>query len=240
MPCGPFQKNSRKFPTTPLKMVKKTAVLLILAILFNALFVAFRWARYIFLVGLNPILAVVVLLLSLLIAIPIAFLAVRWLIRYYNGKPWFSVATIFLLGFFIFLMGEIICKLAFGRSTLDIQLHDTYFVIAHTHVMIFLSLVFLAFSAAYHFYPRIMGRAMNAPMGYMHWGLTLIAGYLLCWPVEYAGLAGMPRRYFDYSNLISMDRVWGITDFNTRLIILLVFAQLFFLVNLIYSAIKAP
>ena len=214
-----------------------------LAVLFNALFLVFVWAHREFVTGLNPFVASIELLLSLLIAIPLAILAVKWLVRRYKGKPGFSPATIFFLGYFIFLIGDFIGELGittapFGSSTLDIQLHDTYFVIGHAHVMLFFAVIFLAFSAVYFFYPRITGRTMNAPMGYMHFGITLVGAYLLSWPVQYTGLAGMPRRYIDYSYWTSINRFRDTNVFTMKIIILLTCTQVLFLANLIYSAIK--
>jgi cytochrome c oxidase subunit I len=104
--------------------------------------------------------------------------------------------------------------------------------------MIFFALIFLAFYAVYSFFPGITGRAMNAPMGYMHFGITLVGTYLLCWPVQYVGLASMPRRYLDYANWINIVRFAGIDAFKMKVIILLICAQFLFIVNLIYSAVK--
>src|SRR5258708_10431259 len=125
-------------------MIKKAAILLLLAILFDTTLLIFVWANRIFLIGLNPFVGLVVLLLSLLIGIPLVIFAVKRLIRYCKGKLRFTPATLFVLAFFIFLIGSFINDLAFGPSTIYFQLHDTYFVIADTHVMIFLSLIFLA------------------------------------------------------------------------------------------------
>jgi len=217
-------------------MLKKTALLLVLAILVNALLFVFIWAGRSFVLGFNPFGALLALFLSLLIATPLAILTVRRLTRYYEGKSRFSPATIFFLGFFIFLIGNVVNRLAFGPFTMDFQFHDTLFVIADIHVMIFIALMFLALSAAYFFYPRIVGRSMNATMGYIHFGVTLIGAYLLYWPVQYTGLAGMPRRYFDYATWVSID--YGRIDvFKMKVIFLFACAQLLFPVNLIYSAI---
>jgi cytochrome c oxidase subunit 1 len=79
---------------------------------------------------------------------------------------------------------------------------------------------------------------MNAPVGYIHFGLTLVASCMFCWPVPYEGLAGMPGRYLDYSSWTNMDQFAGTNVFITRAIILLFCAQLLFIVNFLYSAVK--
>ena len=111
-------------------------------------------------------------------------------------------------------------------------------MIADTYIMFLLALVFLAFSAVYYFYPGITGRVMNVPLGYMHFGITLVGACLLCWPVHYTDLAGMPRRYLDYENWTNKARFAGLTAFKIKVIIMLICAQLLFIVNLIYSGVK--
>ena len=219
-------------------MIKKTAILFVLAIVLNALVLIFVWAQHKFIIGLNPFIALIALLVSLLIAIPLAVLAVRKLARYCKGKLEFNPATLFALGFFIFIIRGFIDGLGFGSfSTLDYQFSDTYIVIAHTHVMSFFALILLAFSAVYSYYPRLTGKAMNITMGYIHFGITLI-GALLYLPAHYASMAAMPRRYFSYSDWKSIDHFADTNVFEMNITILLIIAQVLFIVNLIYSAVK--
>jgi cytochrome c oxidase subunit 1 len=84
--------------------------------------------------------------------------------------------------------------------------------------MAFPALIFLVFSAVYYFYPHVTGRGMNVPMGCIHFGITLIGAYILFWPTQYVdgGMAGMPRRYIDYSNGTVMDRFTGVNVFKIR------------------------
>ena len=79
---------------------------------------------------------------------------------------------------------------------------------------------------------------MDTPMGYIHFALTLIAAYFLCWPYHYTGLAGMPRRYVDYSNWVGMDGFSGTNHFTVQATILLVFGQVVFVTNLVWSLVK--
>ncbi len=143
-----------------------------------------------------------------------------------------------MVGAFVLLIGNLVNQVTIGNSTLDIQLHDTYFVIAHVHLMLYFALLFLAFSAVYFVFPRITGRMMNAPMGYIHFTLTLVSVYLLCWPVPYEGLAGMPRWYMDYSTWVSLDGFSGTNVFVARVMMVLLGAQVVFVVNLVYSAVR--
>jgi heme/copper-type cytochrome/quinol oxidase subunit 1 len=214
------------------------AILLVLAILCNVLLLSLYWIDHMFVSGLNPFLGAVLSLFFLLLAIPVAIFALKRLVRYAKGKPGVSPATLFLLGSFFFLTGDFIDPLRLGNSTLDIQLNDTYFVIAHAHVIFFLTLIFLGFSAIYFFYPRLTRRTLNAPMGYIHFGFTIVGVYLLYWQVHYIGLAGMPGRYLDYSDGVNLGRFDRINDFKMKVTILLIGAQLLFMLNLIYSAVR--
>jgi len=229
----------------PGNMLKKTTILLLLATFLNAIVFICVWAYRLIAFDINPFVALVGLLLFLLISIPLTLLSVRWLSKQYKVRHLFSPAAVFLLGFFIFLTGSFDGEQGFGPSTLDIQLHDTYFVIANAHLMIFFALIFLAFSYVYFLYPRKIGRMMNAPMIYLHFVITLVAAYILCLPMHYEGLAGMPRRYVDYGGWINNYNSWinfyksgYINGKIIILILLLIGAQLLFLFNAIYSAFK--
>jgi cytochrome c oxidase subunit I len=218
-----------------MNIIKKTAILIALGILTNALLLVFIWEHHMFVTELNPFLGLVELLFFLLIAIPLVILGIKKLGKYVRLSEWFSPASAFFLGFFILLLGDLLNSLIYGSSTLDFQVHDTYFVITHVHLMGIFALIFLAFFTVYWGYPRMTGKAMNAPLSYLHFVLTLIAVYALSWPVHYTGLADMPRRYVDYSNWSRMDQT---NNFAASVAILLICAQVIFVINLIYSAVK--
>jgi cytochrome c oxidase subunit 1 len=224
------------FAIYSLNMIKKAALLLLLAIVINAILLAFTWAHHTFVTGLNPFLGTIFLVLSLLILVAVVFFSFRWVAR---QSLRLTPAMAFIFGLFVFLIGDLMNTVNNGNSTIDIQLHDSYFVIAHVHLILFFALLFLAFAAVYFVFPKITGRTMNAPMGYIHFALTLIAAYFLCWPYHYTGLAGMPRRYMDYSNWVArMDEFTAKNNFTTWTMILLVCGQVVFLANLVWSAVK--
>jgi len=216
-------------------MIKKAILLLLLAIVINAVLLAFIWTHHTFVTGLNPFLGTIFLILSLLILVPVVFFSFSWVAR---QSLRLTPAMAFIFGLFVLLVEDLMNSVNNGTSTLDIQLHDTYFVIAHIHLILFFALLFLAFAAVYFVFPKITGRTMNAAMGYIHFALTLIPVYFLCWPHHYAGLAGMPRRYMDYSNWVSLDGLSGTNHFNAQVMILLVFGQVVFVVNLVWSLVK--
>ena len=213
-------------------MLKKAALLLLLAALTNAIVLLVVWGYHAFVSGLNPFLAPVFTVLSLLILVPVTFYSIKWLSR---QSRWLSPATAFLYGLFVILLEYLINLAANGPATFDKQLHDTFFVTAHGHLVLFFVLVFLAFATVYTLIPRITGKTMNPAMGYIHFALTLVVAYYLCCPpLSYSGLAGMPRRYFDYSNWVDLDDFSMVNHANTQAILLLALAQVVFLANLIW------
>jgi cytochrome c oxidase subunit 1 len=216
-------------------MIKKASLLLLLAIVINAVLLAFIWAHHTFVTGLNPFLSTVFWVLLLLILVPVVFFFFKWVARK-SLRP--TPAMTFIFGLFVLLVEDLINTVNNGTSTLDIQLHDTLFVIAHVHLILFFALLFLAFAAVYFVFPRITGRTMNVAMGYIHFALTLTTAYFLCWSYHYAGLAGMPRRYMDYSNWVSLDRFSMANHFTTQAMIVLVCGQVVFVANLVWSLVK--
>jgi cytochrome c oxidase subunit 1 len=140
----------------------------------------------------------------------------------------FTPEVWFLIAFTGWGLGALYSALSGSRSTFDIQLHDTYIVIARIHLCLWLAIVFGAFGLFYH-YNRRMGRIL----GLIHFGMTVLGSLLFIWP--YHGLAGMPRRYMDYGGYISFNGFWGYEGVEFGLLMLGALGQVVFLVNIVYS-----
>src|SRR6201989_2572630 len=171
------------------------------------------WAHHMFVTGLNPFLGSVFVLLTLLIAIPSAIKVFNWLTTVWRGNIRFTAAVLFAVRFVSMFIAGVLTGIFLGNSTLDIPLHDTYFVIAHFHLVMGVAGMFGMFCGIYHWFPKMYGRFMNVKMGYIHFWLTLIGSYLIFWPMHYQGLAGMPRRYMDYSGWTSFNQFAGLHRF---------------------------
>ena len=122
-----------------------------------------------------------------------------------------------------------------GNSALDIHLHDTYFVVAHFHIVMGVASMFGMFAGVYHWYPKMYGRYLNTSLGYIHFWVTMIGAYLIFWPMHYEGLAGMPRRYYDFSNWESFKMFGGLNEFISIVAMVVFAAQLLFVINFFYS-----
>jgi cytochrome c oxidase subunit 1 len=219
--------NSRKPIFGYMAMVGSMFAIAILAFLV--------WAHHMFVTGLNPFLGSIFVLLTLLIAVPSAIKVFNWLTTLWRGNIRFTPAMMFAIGFVSLFISGGLTGIWLGNSALDIHLHDTYFVIAHFHIVMGVASMFGMFAGIYHWYPKMYGRYMNNTLGYLHFWITMIGAYLIFWPMHYEGLAGMPRRYYDYSIWESFKQFAGLNQFISTVALIVFATQLTFLFNFFYS-----
>ncbi len=193
------------------------------------------WAHHMFVTGMSPFLGSIFVLLTLLIAVPSAVKVFNWLTTIWRGNIRFTVPMMFALGFVSMFISGGLTGIYLGNSALDIHLHDTYFVIAHFHLVMGVSAFFGMFAGVYHWYPKMFGRFMNNTLGYIHFFSTFIGAYLIFWPMHYEGIAGMPRRYYDYSAWETFKQFEGLNVFISVVVIIVFIAQLIFVVNFFAS-----
>jgi cytochrome c oxidase subunit I len=219
--------NSRKPIFGYLAMVGSLFAIAILAFLV--------WAHHMFVTGLNPFLGAFFVLLTLLIAVPSAIKVFNWLTTLWRGNLRFTPAMLFAMGFVSLFISGGLTGIFLGNSTLDIHLHDTYFVVAHFHIVMGVASFFGMFAGVYHWFPKMYGRYMNNTMAYIHFWVTLVGAYLIFWPMHYAGLAGMPRRYTDWSNWQSFNMFQDMNRFISTVAMVVFAVQLLFVFNFFYS-----
>ena len=222
--------NSRKPIFGYMAMVGSLFAIAILAFLV--------WAHHMFVTGLNPFLGAFFVLLTLLIAVPSAIKVFNWLTTLWRGNIRFTPAMLFSIGFVSMFISGGLTGIFLGNSSLDIHLHDTYFIIAHFHIVMGVAGFFGMFAGVYHWFPKMYGRFLNNTLGYIHFWVTLVGAYLIFWPMHYEGLAGMPRRYYDFSNWESFKMFGGLNEFISFVSILVFAAQLLFVFNFFYSIFK--
>jgi cytochrome c oxidase subunit 1 len=222
--------NSRKPIFGYMAMVGSMFAITILAFLV--------WAHHMFVSGLNPFLGSVFVLLTLLIAVPSAIKVFNWLTTLWRANIRFTPGMMFALGFVSFFISGGLTGIFLGNSTLDIHLHDTYFVIAHFHIVMGVASFFGMFAGVYHWFPKMFGRYLNNTMAYIHFWVTIIGAYLIFWPMHYQGLAGMPRRYMDYSGWESFRQFTELNKFISTVAMVVFAVQLMFIFNFFYSIFK--
>ncbi len=222
--------NSRKPIFGYMAMVGSLFAICILAFLV--------WAHHMFVTGLNPLLGSVFVLLTLLIAVPSAIKVFNWLTTLWRGNLRFTPGMLFAIGFVSMFISGGLTGIFLGNSTLDIQLHDTLFVVAHFHIVMGVSGMLGMFCGIYHWFPKMFGRYLNNTMAYIHFWVTFTGAYLIFWPMHYEGLAGLPRRYLDYRSWISFNQFGDLNRFMTTVAMIVFAVQLMFIFNFFYSIFK--
>src|SRR6187397_3462434 len=222
--------NSRKPIFGYMAMVGSLFAITILAFLV--------WAHHMFVTGLNPFLGSIFVLLTLLIAVPSAIKVFNWLTTLWRGNIRFTPGMLFAIGFVSLFISGGLTGLFLGNSTIDIHLHDTYFVVAHFHIVMGVASFFGMFAGVYHWFPKMYGRYLNNTLAYIHFWVTIVGAYLIFWPMHYMGMAGMPRRYYDFANWESFKMFAGLNEFISLVTMIVFAAQLMFVFNFFYSIFK--
>jgi len=196
------------------------------------------WGHHMFITGMNPFLGSVFMILTLIIAVPSAVKAFNYLTTLWKGNLRFNPAMLFSIGLVSFFISGGLTGIYLGNAALDIQLHDSYFVVAHFHLVMGSAAIFGMFAGIYHWYPKMFGRMMNKTLGYFHFWITFITAYLVFFPMHFMGLAGVPRRYYQFT-LVEDFNVW--MDVNKLITVAAIVgggAQLLFLYNFFYNIFK--
>ena len=193
------------------------------------------WAHHMFVSGMNPFLGSVFVLLTLLIAIPSAIKVFNWIATIWRGNIRFTPGMLFSIGFVSLFISGGLTGIWLGNATIDIHVHDTYFIIAHFHLVMGVSAFFGMFAGIYHWFPKMFGRYMNNTLAYIHFWVTLIGAYLIFWPMHYMGLAGVPRRYLDFNLWSSFNQFDSLNKMISIVTIIVFAVNLLFVFNFFYS-----
>ena len=218
----------------------KAMIISILAIAFLSTIV---WGHHMFITGMNPFLGSVFTFTTLLIAIPSAVKAFNYITTLWKGNIQFNPPMLFAIGFVSTFITGGLTGIILGDSALDINVHDTYFVVAHFHLVMGISALYGMLAGMYHWFPLMFGKMMNKNLGYIHFWVTAISAYGVFFPMHFIGMAGLPRRYYSNTNFPLFDDLADTNQIITMFAILGASVQLVFLYNFIYSMFygkKAP
>ncbi len=201
------------------------------------------WAHHMFVSGMNPFLGSVFMFLTLIIAVPSAVKAFNYITTLWKGNIVFTPAMLFSIGLVSFFISGGLTGIFLGNSALDINLHDTYFVVAHFHLVMGSASFFGLMAGVYHWFPKMFGRMMNKKLAYAHFWMTFIGVYLVFFPLHYVGIAGFPRRYYAFTQFETFNILTDLNSFVTIAAAVTFAAQFIFLYNFfnsIYNGKKAP
>jgi cytochrome c oxidase subunit 1 len=195
------------------------------------------WAHHMYVSGMNPYFGFFFATTTLVIAVPTALKVYNWVLTLWQGDIHLTVPMLFALAFILtFLVGGL-TGLFLGNVIVDIPLSDTYFVVAHFHMVMGVAPILVVFGAIYHWYPKITGRMMNDRLGKLHFWITFLGTYAIYFPMHYLGFLGMPRRYYAYEDYAFIPQsAQDLNAFITVAALMVGVAQLLFLFNLFWSA----
>jgi cytochrome c oxidase subunit 1 len=204
----------------------------ILAIAFLSFIV---WGHHMYVTGMNPFLGSVFVFTTILVAIPSAVKVFNYLATLWKGNIVFTPAMLFAIGMVSTFITGGLTGIILADAALDINLHDTYFVVAHFHIVMGASAIFGMFAGVYHWFPRMYGKMLNKNLGYAHFWLTIISMYGVFFPMHFLGLAGIPRRYYDNTAFPLFDQFTDINQMISMFAFLGAAAQFIFFFNFFYS-----
>jgi len=210
------------------------------------------WGHHMFVAGLNPFASSAFSISTMAIALPAAAKVLSWLATTWRSRPSYKTPMLFSLGFVsLFITGGLTGPIL-AQPILDEYLHNTFFVVAHFHLIMAMAGVFGLYAATYYWFPLITatrnhpGRLLSEPLGHLHFWCTLLGAYAVFLPMHLTGLAGEPRHYAQLTGIsgpggslspagVLLSSTLPLNRFITYAAIFLATAQLVFLFNLVSS-----
>lgn len=193
------------------------------------------WGHHMFVTGMNPFLGGVFMITTLIIAVPSAVKTFNYLATLWRGNIRFTPAMMFAIGLVSFFISGGMTGIYLGNAVLDINLHDTYFVVGHFHLVMGSAAVFGMLAGVYHWFPKMFGRMMNEKLGYLHFWVTFACAYLVFFPMYFLGLDGVPRRYYAFTEFEFMQKWMSVNVLITWAAIIAALVQVAFLYNFFHS-----
>ncbi|MCA1621434.1 MAG: cbb3-type cytochrome c oxidase subunit I [Acidobacteria bacterium] len=207
----------------------------------------FVWGHHMFISGMSPLTSAAFSVLTLSIGVPSAIKTFNWLGTLWGARIRFTTPMLFAIGFVSLFVAGGITGLVLGQSSLDLSMHDTYFVLAHFHLVMGVAAIFGMFAGTYFWFPKMFGRMMNETLGKIHFWPTMIGVYAIFIPMHAMGMVGLPRRYSQFYEIIDGKMVWiynfnkpthALIHFVTWAAIITVAVQFLFVFNFFWSMFK--
>ncbi|WLD58182.1 cbb3-type cytochrome c oxidase subunit I [Salinispirillum sp. LH 10-3-1] len=199
------------------------------------------WAHHMYVSGMNLAFGFFFATTTLIIAVPTALKVYNWTLTLWQGNIRLNSPMLFAIGFvFTFIHGGL-SGLFLGNVIVDVPLADTFFVVAHFHMVMGVSTVMVLFAAIYHWYPLVTGRLLHEGMAKLHFWLTFLGAYAVFLPMHYLGFLGVPRRYFAMGDTLFLPQsAHTLNAAITVFALVLMVVQVVFIVNLIWSLRHGP
>ena len=198
----------------------------------------FVWGHHMFISGMSPYSAMTFSILTLSIGVPSAVKTFNWLGTLWGGRIRFTTAMLFAIGFVSLFVAGGITGLVLGQTSLDLPMHDTYFVTAHFHLVMGVASIFGMFAATYFWFPKMFGRHMNERLGKLHFWITFVGVYCIFVPMHTMGIVGMPRRFSQFTEYEYLQTLHPLVVLVSVAAIVTVLTQFLFYFNLVWSFFK--
>jgi cytochrome c oxidase subunit I len=208
---------------------------MVLAIVLIAFLGWIVWGHHMFMSGMNPMLGQTFMLTTMLIAVPSAIKVFNWLGTLWRGSIHFHAPFLHAASFVsLFIIGGL-SGIFMASTPVDIQIHDTYFIVAHIHYVLFGGSLFAIFAGIIYWYPKMFGRMMNPLLNKIHFAGTFVFYNLAFFPMHGLGLEGMMRRIYDPSQYAYLAHLQGWNTFISYSVFILFAFQFIFAVNFFLS-----
>jgi cytochrome c oxidase subunit 1 len=196
------------------------------------------WGHHMFISGMSPYLGMAFAVGTILIAVPSAVKVFNWLATLWKSRIQFRTPMLWALGVVSLFISGGLSGVWLGQSAPDIQLHDTFFVVAHFHLIMAGAALFGVFGATAMWFPKMFGRKMNEPLGKLHFWFTFVTYYGTFFPMHYIGIAGHMRRIYDPYQYAFLKDLQPLNVFITTSALILGASQILFFINFFWSAFK--
>jgi cytochrome c oxidase subunit 1 len=198
------------------------------------------WGHHMFMSGMSPYSAFAFSIMTMAIGVPSAIKTFNWLGTMWGGRIRLQSPMLFAIGFVSLFVSGGLSGPFLAQPTLDIPLHDTYFVVGHFHLIMGVAAIFGIFAGTYYWFPKMFGRMMNETLAKWHFLITLVGTYAIFMPMHYLGLAGQTRRYSQFTEVAYQTKLIPLQTFMTYAAFVTIAAQFIFVFNLFWSMKKGP
>ncbi len=193
------------------------------------------WGHHMFISGMSPYTSMVFSVLTMSIGVPSAIKTFNWIGTLWGGKIRFTTPMLYSIGFVSLFVTGGLSGIFLGQPSVDLYFHDTYFVVAHFHLIMGVASIFGIFTGTYYWFPKFFGRFMNETLGKIHFWLTFVGAYAIFGPMHYLGVAAHPRRYSELTGVKYLAPLHDVQHFITIAAFITIGAQFLFLFNFFWS-----
>ena len=189
------------------------------------------WGHHMFLSGMSPYSAIIFSITTTAVAVPSAIKTFNWLGTLWGGRIRFTPAMLYSIGFVSLFVTGGLSGLFLNQPSVDTYLHDTYFVVAHFHMIMGVAAIFGIFAGTYYWFPKMFGRALSSFWGKVHFWFTFVGVYAIFTPMHFLGMEGNPRRYAEFTAFEFLAPLQDVHEFISMAAFVTIAAQFIFVVN---------